>query len=166
MSRLAGTSPLLFVVLAMGVGATEVPEGEDFGRGVSLGEVTELAQVVATPERFDQEPVLLHGTLSDVCQKKGCWTILRDGTASVRVRFQDYGFFLPTDSIGAEAFVEGRVKVETLSAATARHYEAESRDGDPDSVTGPRREIGFVATGVRLVGRRQPAAGTAGPPSP
>ena len=44
----------------------------------------------------------------------------RDGSAHVRVRFQDYGFFLPTDATGAEAFIEGIVKVETLSEKTAR----------------------------------------------
>jgi hypothetical protein len=112
-----------------------------------------LAKVVLAPEQFEQQPLLLHGQISDVCQRKGCWTILRDGDAHIRVRFRDYGFFLPTDATGAEAFIEGVVTVETLSAKAARHYEAESRNGDPGSVQGPRREVGFTASGVRLVGR-------------
>jgi hypothetical protein len=60
---------------------------------------------------------------------------------------------LPRDATGAEAFIEGFVKVETLSEKEARHYESESRDGDPESVDGPRREVGFTASGVRLLGR-------------
>ena len=150
--RWAGTSPLCAVLVVWGA-AAEVPEGADYGKGISLGQATTLTEVLGQPERFSRERVLLHGTLSDVCQKKGCWTILRDGDATVRVRFEDYGFFLPTDAIGAEAFVEGRVKVETLSAREARHYESESRHGNPDAVDGPRREVGFVASGVRLVRR-------------
>jgi hypothetical protein len=77
--------------------------------------------------------------------------VLRDGGEHVRVRFHDYSFFLPTDAAGAEAFVEGVVKVEELSEKAARHYASESVDGDPDSISGPQREIGFTATGVRLV---------------
>ena len=130
-----------------------IPAGKDFGAGLTLSRPTSLAEVVLDPERFEQRPILLHGRISDVCQRKGCWTILRDGSAHVRVRFQDYGFFLPTDATGAEAFIEGVVKVETLSEKTARHYESESRNGDPGSVKGPRREVGFTASGVRIVGR-------------
>jgi hypothetical protein len=130
-----------------------VPAGKDFGAGLTLSLPTSLADVVLDPERFEQQPILLHGRISDVCQKKGCWTILRDGTAHVRVRFKDYAFFLPKDATGAEAFIEGIVVVETLSEKEARHYESESRNGDPESVDGPRREVGFTASGVRLLGR-------------
>jgi hypothetical protein len=146
---------LLFLFALASLGAEsqpEIPAGEDFGAGLTLQQPVALAEVVSAPERFE-EPVLLHGRLADVCQRKGCWTILRDGEAQVRVRFRDYGFFLPTDATGAEAFVEGVVKVEVLSEKVVRHYESEARDGDPDNVTGPRREVGFVASGVRLVGR-------------
>jgi len=157
MQRSYFVSPLLLVMVALAsIGAEPppaIPAGEDFGAGLSLHRPVALADVVRAPERFEQQPVLLHGRLADVCQRKGCWTILRDGEAQVRVRFLDYGFFLPTDATGSEAFVEGVVKVEVLSEKVVRHYETESRDGDPSTVTGPRREVGFVASGVRLVGR-------------
>lgn len=157
MHRCHIASLTLLVVLALASLGAEpspaIPAGEDFGAGLTLQQPVALAEVVEAPERFEEQPVLLHGRLADVCQRKGCWTILRDGEAQVRVRFQDYGFFLPTDATGAEAFVEGIVKVEVLSEKVVRHYESESRDGDPGAVTGPRREVGFVASGVRLVGR-------------
>jgi hypothetical protein len=151
-----GLCALLAIATLASLGAElppEIPDGRDFGAGLTLERPTALAEVLRAPERFAEEPILLHGRISDVCQRKGCWTILRDGADQVRVRFRDYGFFLPTDSTGAEAFVEGVIRVETLSEKAARHYEAESRDGDPDAVTGPRREVGVVASGVRLIGR-------------
>ena len=145
---------LLFVPGTVPAGEPEpLPAGVDFGAGLRLEQSTPLAEVVSSPERFAEEPLLLHGRISDVCLRKGCWTILSEGDTHLRVRFQDYGFFLPKDCSGEEAFVEGRVVVEPLSKAAARHYESESRDGNPDAVKGPRREVGFVATGVRLVGR-------------
>ncbi len=124
---------------------------EDFGDGISLTEETPLARVLAEPEQYEDRPVLVRAQIADVCQRKGCWTILREGKDQVRVRFKDYAFFLPTDCSGREALVQGRVEVKTLSASLARHYEEESRDGDPDGVTGPRREVGMTATGVRLL---------------
>ena len=127
------------------------PEGRDFGAGLTLSSPTTLAALLETPEAFGEEPVLVHGRIADVCQKKGCWTILRDGDATVRVRFQDYGFFLPQDVQGQEAWVEGVVTVRTLSQKEARHYASESTGGDPDSIDGPQREVGFLASGVRVV---------------
>lgn len=125
-------------------------ESRDFGAGVTLRETTPLAEVLATPERYAAEPVLVEGRITDVCQKKGCWTVLTDGKNSVRVRFQDYGFFLPKDAFGATALVQGVAVVRTLSEKEARHYEAESRGGDPGAIQGEQREVGLVASGVRL----------------
>ncbi len=157
MSAVRLTSLVTFLVLAASpVGAGEapiIPAGKDFGAGLTLVRPTRVAEVVLAPEQFEKQQLLLHGQISDVCQRKGCWTILQDGDAHIRVRFRDYGFFLPKDATGAEAFIEGVVKVETLSEKAARHYEAESRSGDPESVQAPRREVGFTASGVRLVGR-------------
>lgn len=140
-----------------GVAAAEtsapIPAGADFGAGLTLTRPTALTEVVGDPERFAQQPILVRGRVSDVCQRKGCWLMLSDGDAQVRVHFKDYGFFVPTDSTGDEVFVEGLVTVETLSENAARHYQSESRRGNPDRVDGPRREVVFTATGVRLVGR-------------
>ena len=143
---------LLVAAFTAAAGApSEIPPGSDFGAGLTLSELTSLAEVVRAPEKFEARPVLLRGRISDVCQRKGCWVVLRDGGEQVRVRFHDYAFFLPTDVAGSEAFVEGLVNVEELSQKAARHYATESVDGDPDSIAGPQREVGLTATGVRLV---------------
>jgi len=130
-----------------------IPSGDDFGAGLTLEEATPLSVVAARPNEWSTRPVLLHGRLSEVCQRKGCWTMLQDADQRVRVRFKDYGFFIPKDASGREAYVEGTVKVSVLSEAEARHYAAESPNGDPGSIHGPQHEIGFMATGVRLLHR-------------
>jgi hypothetical protein len=146
---------LLLALSASGAfGADVASEGEIFGAPPTLERTTPLAEILRDPARFEGRTVLLHGRVSDVCQRKGCWTVIRDGDAHVRVRFEDYGFFLPTDSIGAEAWAQGRVSVVTLSEREARHYESESRGGDPSRIEGPVREVRFTASGVRLVTRR------------
>ena len=142
-------SLLLLAVLDPSAAAGEAA----FGAPFELGAVTPLAVVLATPEKYTDAPVQLRGTLTDLCQKKGCWTVLTYGDAFVRVRFRDYGFFLPPDALGREAIVEGVADVRTLSKDEARHYEEEARDGDPSSIDGPVREVGFVANGVLLLDR-------------
>ena len=131
--------------------ARSAPAADSFGAPLELTRETPLTDVVAHPENLDEAPVLVRGRVADVCQRKGCWTILQDGDAQIRVRFKDYGFFVPTDCSGREALVEGVVEVKTLSADMARHYEEETTGGDPTAVKGPRREVSMVATGVRLL---------------
>jgi hypothetical protein len=81
--------------------------------------------------------------------------VLSDGQASVRIRFADYAFFVPKDCRGKQAYVEGRVKAEEISEEEARHYEAESSDGDPSKIHGPQKIVSFTATGVRLVSSQE-----------
>jgi hypothetical protein len=142
---------VFFLGPALPAGSTGSPsEGRDFGNGVTLTTATPLREVLAAPARFSERPVLVRGRLTDLCTRKGCWTVLADGDDFVRVRFLNYGFFLPEDAIGASAWVEGVAEIRTLSEGEARHLASETRGGDPSAINGPQQEIGFVASGVRL----------------
>jgi len=133
--------------------AASIPPGRDFGAALTLAELSGLEDVVAHPEKYADRDVLVRGRISDVCQKRGCWVVLSEGDAHVRIRFKDYGFFVPKDCSGSRAYVEGRVQVETLSEEQARHYESESRDGDPSKIRGEQRVVSFTASGLRLLSR-------------
>jgi hypothetical protein len=144
----------LCVALSPAAGADEAPsppEPVDYGAGITLTDLTRLTEVAADPEHYRGRTVLVRGRVRDVCQRKGCWMVVDDGSAQARVRFADYGFFVPKDCRGQEAWVEGEVSVKTLSAREARHYAGESAHKDAPRVEGPVREIGLTATGVRLV---------------
>jgi hypothetical protein len=146
---------LLLLALGPGLSGSEplgkLPEGEDYGAGITLGEISDFGDVLSRPEKYAGSPVLIRGRIADVCQRKGCWTVLSRGEDQVRVRFKDYGFFLPKDCSGKQAYVEGVVAVETLSEKMARHYADESRTEDPSEISGPRQVVGFTASGVRIV---------------
>ena len=173
---LSGIAALLLLALAPGKSAAEplakLPAGQDYGAGITLADLSDFEDVLSQPEKYAGSPVLIRGRISDVCQRKGCWTVLRQGEEQVRVRFLDYAFFLPKDCSGKEAYVEGIVAVETLSEKMARHYASESRQEasesqqkasesqpeasdsrseDPASIHGPRQVVGFTASGVRIV---------------
>ena len=59
----------------------------DFGAPIALETQASLKHVVSHPERYDAGPVLIKGRVTDVCQRKGCWTVIEDGDAQVRIRF-------------------------------------------------------------------------------
>ena len=141
MKRLAMAA--LVIAIAFSAFATDVVK-----RGVEIpadAKSVALADVVAKPDAYAKQPVVVDGTVSSVCTNMGCWMQLD----SVRVTFKDYGFFVPTDSKGMNARIEGVVEIKTLSKAEADHLEEEgaklSRNAD-----GTANEVSFVATGVEL----------------
>jgi hypothetical protein len=112
-----------------------------------------LGALLKSPQQHDGKKVLLEGTVRKACERKGCWMELAEaGDAKgpgVRVTFKNYGFFVPVDSAGKKAKVEGTVKVADLSDETAKHYESEGATV-PRGTDGKPREIQLVASGVEL----------------
>ena len=110
-----------------------------------------LADLLANPEAYTKAPVVIEALVETACPNKGCWmqVVPEAGRPGMRVTFKNYGFFVPKDSKGATARMEGVVTVKTLSKADAEHLEAEGAklDRNPD---GTAREVAFVATGVEL----------------
>ena len=132
-------------------GARGLPSGEDFGEGITLRQVTPLEDVLQHPERHSDRDILIRGRISDVCQKKGCWTILSSDAGHLRVDFKNYGFFIPTSSSGRQAYVEGRVKIARISEKDARHYAGESRSTEPSRIHRAGAQVALTARGVRIL---------------
>ena len=110
-----------------------------------------LAQLLETPDTYAHQNVFVEGKVRRACSRKGCWMELAPSEkgAGLRVTFKDYGFFVPVDSAGSTARVEGVVKVAELSEERARHYESEGATV-PRGKDGKPREVQLVATGVEL----------------
>lgn len=112
-----------------------------------------IADVVQKPEQFAGKTVTVEATVRKACTNKGCWMELADGTdaqaSAVRVTFKNYGFFVPLDSAGSTARVEGQFKIAELSEAKAKHWESEGAT-IPRGTDGKPREVQLVATAVEL----------------
>jgi hypothetical protein len=105
------------------------------------------------------QPVLVSGTVTTVCRKKGCWMTMDAGPNAepIRVTFKDYGFFVPLDADGSAALMEGILSVKEIPEAMRRHY-AEDAGLPPDEVAkiqGSSQEVKFTASAVTLT---RPAA--------
>lgn len=98
------------------------------------------------------EGVKLAGTVEAACQMKGCWmTIKLDNGEDMRVRFRDYGFFVPKDCAGKVAIIEGNAYRDTTSVEDLRHYAVDGGMSEEEAAakyTEPEVSIAFEATGV------------------
>ncbi|HVE72162.1 MAG TPA: DUF4920 domain-containing protein [Thermoanaerobaculia bacterium] len=141
------------LVLPLLLLATTAFAAETITRGAAISrdaKSVKLAEVLANPDAYTKTPVVVEGTVTTACERKGCWMQLAaEGKPAVRVTFKDYGFFVPLDSKGAAARAEGVTVVKTLSKKDADHLEEEGAKltRNPD---GTAKEVSFVASGVEL----------------
>ena len=134
------------------------PQGKKlYGAAISKGEAAELSEVLRDPERFRGKNLVLSGHVRRACTRMGCWMELATSkdpaTPACRVTFHGQGFFVPKDSAGSDARVEGRIEVVRVSAAHAAHLEEEGARVADKGEDGSAREVQLVASGVELFRR-------------
>ena len=125
-----------------------------FGAPISAGPELVLADVLANPDRFRYQTITVGGHVRSACTRRGCWMeIAPSGDAKLpgcRVTFKDYGFFVPTDSAGAQAKVQGTLGVNKLPPERVAHLESEGGQFPQKNADGSVDELRLVATGVEL----------------
>ena len=147
---------LLVATLAACSSGPQAIEGWDvYGEGVAQAAPVSVASLLDDPAAYDGETLVVEGTIDEACPKKGCWMTFVHGDESMRVSFKDYGFFVPLDSAGSTARMEGTFAIREIPLDEARHYlEDAGKLDEAAALTGPQEGYEFVATGVQL---QQPA---------
>lgn len=128
-------------------GAQPTESTGHFGAEFALADAKPLSAVLASG--VPSEAVKVSGTVGKVCQKKGCWMVIKDGVASARVMMKGHGFAVPMDSRGKKALVEGTLSSRTFTEAQVKHLEKDAGK-DPGAVGGERTEHVLTATGVEI----------------
>ncbi len=131
---------------ADGEGALAAKTDGHFGEPFTQKEATPLAKAIETESK---DGVLVSGEVEAVCQKKGCWMVVKDGDVSARVLMKDHGFSVPMDSRGKKVQVEGTLTSREFTEAQVKHLEKDG-GGDPDKVSGTRKEHVLTASGVLI----------------
>jgi hypothetical protein len=142
---------------APGATAPAASAGTNVGKyGALLGAapVEALANVLSTPEKFAGRPVRVEGHVRRACTAMGCWMELAESADAAapacRVIMKDHSFFVPTDSAGANARVEGTLSVRRIEPAQVAHMEGEGAKFERKAADGSAEELRFVASGVEL----------------
>jgi len=143
---------LLAAVVTLAIPNTASAQ-DAIARGATIGssQVVDLSQALREVDQYADQTVIVEGAVTKVCQMKGCWMELvpEDADRGIRVTFKDYAFFVPTDSTGYNARLEGAFVRNIFSKADADHLIAEgvtlTRNQD-----GTATEVSFVAQAVEL----------------
>jgi Domain of unknown function (DUF4920) len=135
--------------------AAEVaPAAKSFGAPITPGPELQLADVLKEPERYRDQAITVEGHVRSACTRRGCWMEVAESADQAlpgcRVTFKDYGFFVPTDSAGARAKVQGTFGVNTLPAERVAHLESEGGHFPHKNADGSVNELRLVASGVEL----------------
>jgi len=120
-----------------------------FGAALTLKERINMDELAAKADTLNGKTIQVAGKISSVCRKKGCWMILAGEKpgSTARITFKDYGFFVPLDSAGSTAVVEGVVEVKTLSEADRKHL-ADDAGKSIDTIA--KHELRLMANGCEL----------------
>ena len=115
-----------------------------YGKGITLTEKTSISDILSSPEKFESKPVLVSGTVIEVCPKRGCWIELSgdEEFQKIKVKVKDGEIVFPLSAKGQQATVEGIVEKLELSKEQVmkwKAHEAEEHGEEFDSttVTGP-----------------------------
>ncbi len=110
------------------------------------------ADMLAMMQGKDSIAVKMAAPINQTCRAKGCWMTLDMGDEQqMRVRFKDYGFFVPTEGAeGKLAIVEGYAFIDTISVDHLRHLaeDAGKTEEEIAMINTPEISINFEAHGV------------------
>jgi hypothetical protein len=112
-----------------------------------------LAKALKDPEKYARKTVLVEGVIVRSCKMEGCWMELAPDkdSKSVRVSMKNHSFFIPLQSAGFKAKVEGVFSVKTLSKEHVDHLiNDDGAKFDKRNADGSVTEVAFEATGVEL----------------
>jgi hypothetical protein len=125
-----------------------------FGAEISPSETLTLGRILSEPDQFADKTVTVQAKVRRNCTRRGCWMELAEKLdptlPGCRVTFKDYGFFVPLDSAGSTAKVQGTVQVQSVSPGEVQHLESEGAKFASKQADGSAREVRLVATGVEL----------------
>jgi len=136
---------LIIFVILLGCGLIFAQtEKINLGTEITLTEKTKISDILADPDSYLDQAVLVEGEILDVCPKMGCWMELKsdDGEGMIKVKVKDGDIVFPVDAIGDYAVVQGTVyKIELTQEEAVNYFEHLAEESgenfDPSIITGP-----------------------------
>ena len=122
-----------------------------YGGSIEPASSVPLATLLANPKAYADQTVTTEGKVQRACSNKGCWMEIGEGSNACRVTFKDYAFFVPTDSAGAHAKIQGKLDTRQVEAAAVAHLEAEGARFNHKNADGSAVEVRMIASAVELV---------------
>lgn len=104
-----------------------------FGAPFTLASAVPAASVFGDPESHVGKTVRVTGELTEVCQKAGCWAVIRDDQGhSYRITMKDHAFGIAKDGAGRKVDLEGQFVKKDVDPAAVEHYKSEGSTHPPE----------------------------------
>ena len=124
---------------------------QSFGDAIpEAGAVKTLKQAISDVAVSSSSPLKISGLITEVCQARGCWMILVDGDSHARIFFEDYGFFVPTETSMQRAVLYGTISEQVLTRKEAQHLAEDAGKRVSLNQGELVREYTIVAEGVQI----------------
>jgi hypothetical protein len=134
--------------------AANVNENQTFyGSVIDIDGATDAVGLRSVLSETGRAQVRFEGKVTATCAKKGCWMDVASGEDTVFVRFQDYGFFVPTEGAeGKRTVMEGEAFFDTITVEMRKHYAEDAGESEEviAAITEPELRLAFTATGVMI----------------
>ncbi len=150
---------LRILVPALILTATSLVAGDTkaYGKPLTLKQETKISEIMASPESFKGRKVRVRGTVTGVCEERGCYLNLKSDKKFQEIMFKvdDGVIVFPADSLGREAVAEGIVSILTLSEQEQRDMcpieaKALNRKFDPKKIKGPMQIVRIDGLGAEI----------------
>ena len=127
---------------------------KSYGDAISPDGAITMAELVKVMSEKDEFDTKVDAEIESSCTMKGCWTDVKlpDGDV-MKVRFKDYGFFVPTKGLeGKKVVMKGTATREVVDVATLRHYaeDAGKSKEEIEKITEEETNLMFLADGVLI----------------
>lgn len=144
---------LISLLISTQLFANNVKEKPFYGKEIKAQKAISLDSILGDYTKYENKDVVMEAKVKQVCGAKGCWMTLQGSEKTFRVKFHDYGFFVPLSLKDKKVWVEGEVIRKTVSISDTKHYleDAGASKEEIAAVKKPSFEYRIVAKGVRVV---------------
>lgn len=152
---LLATAAIVLACTTVSVPANaQEPIVKSYGAAIAADGAISTAELGKMMMEKDEVTTKVEGEIITSCAMKGCWMDMKmaDGS-TMKVRFKDYGFFVPTKGLeGKHAVMQGTATREVVDVATLKHYaeDAGKSKEEIEKITEPRTDVMFLADGVLI----------------
>jgi len=124
----------------------------EYGEAIAEGDVLPLATLLAAPQDYVDQTLVVEGKVTDVCQKAACWLVLEHEGQTIRVLMKDHGFAVAVDGTGGISQVYGTLKAVEIDPEFVEHLESESANVEamPEKQAQGNTTYQLEAVGVRM----------------
>lgn len=147
----------ILTVLALTASLAFAGSPKNYGKALTLKDVTRVSDILANPEKYNGKRVRVQGAVVDVCSKRGCWIRLASDKEyeSIVFKVDDGVIVFPMDAKGKTAIAEGVISAKTYTVEQlieqGKHTAEETgKPFDPSTVKGPKTVVRIMGEGASI----------------